>query len=98
MEYRLVYHPDILKYDLPKIPNNIKHSLKRAIEERLLNDPIYAGKPLRQSLRGHRKMRAGDYRVVYRIDGDLIIILKIGHRHDVYSKVLSRIHWPTSHN
>ncbi|MEW6008725.1 MAG: type II toxin-antitoxin system RelE/ParE family toxin [Candidatus Omnitrophota bacterium] len=98
MEYELVYHPDILKYDLPKIPQNIKVTIKRAIEERLLNDPIAVGSPLRQSLKGYRKLRVGDYRVIYKIQGKLIMILKIGHRKEVYTKVFVRLGWSHHHN
>ncbi len=91
MIYKLIYHPDILKYDLPEIPKNIKETICKAIEERLLHDPILFGEPLRKSLKGHRKLRVGDYRIIYRIDHNQIIILKIGHRKDVYDKVSSRI-------
>lgn len=89
--YNLIYHPDVLKYDLHKIPQNIKGTIRRAIEERLLTDPVLFGRPLRQSLKGHRKLRVGDYRIIYRIDCDKIIILKIGHRKEVYNKVSNRI-------
>lgn len=98
MDYELIYHTDILKQDLPKIPKNIKETKKRAIEERLLKDPIRTGRPLRQSLKGYRKLRVGDYRVIYKIAGSMIIILKIGHRKEVYVKVFPRINWPHSHN
>lgn len=94
MVYNLIYHPDILKYDLPRIPGNIKESIRKAIEERLLFEPVLFGEPLRQSLKGHRKLRVGDYRVIYRIRGSNIIILKIGHRKEVYGKVFSRLNWP----
>lgn len=91
MAYKLVYHPDIPKHDLPKIPRNIKEIIRRAIEERLVNDPFMYGEPLRQSLKGHRKLRVGDYRIIYRVQDREIIILKIGHRKDVYLKVFSRL-------
>lgn len=91
MAYRLLYHPDVLKHDLARIPRNIKETIRKAIEERLTQDPISAGQPLRQSLKGHRKLRVGDYRVIYRIGGNDIIILKIGHRKEVYIKVFSRL-------
>lgn len=93
MAYKLIYHPDIQKYDLPGIPKNIRESMRKAIEERLLFNPFLFGEPLRQSLKGHRKLRVGDYRVIYRIKGDDIIILKIGHRKEVYGKVFSRLNW-----
>jgi len=91
MAYKLLYHPDILKHDLPKFPQNIRQIIRRAIEERIAKEPFLAGEPLRQSLKGHRKLRVGDYRVIYRISGNEIIILKIGHRREVYSKVFSRL-------
>ena len=89
--YKVIYHPDIPKCDLFRIPQNIKETIRRAIEERLTPDPFMAGEPLRHSLKGHRKLRVGDYRVIYRVQGSTIIILKIGHRKDVYAQVFSRI-------
>lgn len=90
MAYTIIYHPDIPKEDLSGIPRNIKDTIMRAIETRLVSDPFLAGEPLRKSLKGHRKLRVGDYRVIYRVEGGKIIVLKIGHRKDVYSKVFSR--------
>jgi mRNA interferase RelE/StbE len=90
MTYRLLYH-SLVSEDIEELPENIKDRIKTAIESRLLPDPVRAGRPLRQSLVGHRKMRAGDFRVIYRVQGDMIVILKIGHRKDVYSKVEPRV-------
>jgi len=75
---------------LPGIPANIKETIRRAIEQRLIEEPILLGEPLRHSLKGHRKLRVGDYRIIYRISGRNIIILKIGHRKDVYAKIFQR--------
>ena len=58
--------------------------IKTAIEERLMVDPIGFGKPLRYSLKGHRRLRVGDYRVVYRIEKKTVVIIAIKHRKDVY--------------
>lgn len=91
MAYRLLYHPDVRKKDLAKIACNIKESICRAIEERLAHEPFLLGKPLRHSLKGHRRLQVGDYSIVYRIEGEDIIILTIGHRKEVYTKVLSRV-------
>ncbi len=90
MEYRPVYHQDI-PHDLAEIPGNIKSRIRKAIETRLLVDPISYGLPLRKSLQGHRKLRVGDYRIIYRIHGKEVIVLKIGHRRDVYPKILARL-------
>jgi len=86
MSYKLFYHPDVLKHDLAGIPKNVKDMIRRAIEERLLSDPVAFGEPLR-----HRKLRVGDYRVIYRFSGNQIFVLKIGHRKEVYLKVFSRL-------
>lgn len=91
MLYKVDYHPAVALDDLPSIPRNIRDRIRKAIETRLLPDPVMAGKPLRQSLKGHRKMRVGDYRVIYRVDSSKIIILKIGNRKEVYSRIFGRI-------
>ena len=89
--YTPIYHPDVLKEDLTGIPANIRSRIRKAIENRLMKDPIMFGQPLRQSLKGHRKLRVGDWRVIYRIEHSNIIILKIGNRKDVYQEVVRRV-------
>lgn len=91
MAYAAIYHPGVLLDDLPKIPQNVKETIRKAIETRLISDPSLVGEPLRRSLKGYRKLRIGDYRVIYRIKGNEVIILKIGHRREVYAKALSRL-------
>ena len=93
MEYSVTYHPEILHKDLPQIPQNIKATIRKAIERRLLIDPFTYGQPLRQSLKGYRKLRVGDYRVIYRVQRNEIVILKIGHRREVYGRVFPRLTW-----
>lgn len=92
MLFEVIYHPEVKTKDIPGIPKNVHDRIRKAIEERLLESPVSAGKPLRQSLKGHRKMRVGDYRVIYRVDEELekIYILIIGNRRDVYSKIFKR--------
>lgn len=90
MIFRLIYHP-LAAEDIESVPQNFKNRIKNVLEKRLLIDPVKAGRPLRQSLAGHRKMRVGDYRIIYRVEHHSIIILKIGHRKDVYDKVKPRI-------
>jgi len=90
MTWQVLYHPDVARKDLPKIPRNMRARLKRAVESRLLVDPILAGAPLRKDLTGYRKLRVGDYRIIYRVQEEEIRVLIIGHRRDVYSQVLDR--------
>lgn len=90
MIYKLIYHPDVKKTDLPKIDNPHKTMIKRAIEERLAVQPEAYGKPLQRSLKGYWKLRVGDFRVVFKIIGDEILILAVMHRKNIYSKVKKR--------
>ena len=80
----MIYHEEVLD-DVRSIPVNIRERIKSAIEGRIAVDPLKYGEPLRRSLAGHRKMRVGDYRVVYQIFGEEIRIWTIDHRKKVYS-------------
>ena len=90
MPFKLVYHHDVKKVDLPGIDRKNKARIKKAIEERLVNNPEVFGKPLQRTLKGYWKLRVGDYRVVYRISRKEIIILGIIHRKEIYRQVKKR--------
>lgn len=91
MTYSIYYHPDVKKTDLPKLPQNIRNRIRRAIENRLMANPVSYSAPLRKSLKGYRKLRVGDYRVIFRLDKTMIKVLIIGHRKDVYESTPSRM-------
>ena len=84
--YKVEYKKSVVKTDIPSLPRNIKLTIKTAIEERLIHDPIEFGKPLRYSLKGYRRLRVGSYRIVYKINADkyIVTISAIKHRKDVY--------------
>lgn len=84
--YQVEYLNIVVKEDIPFLPKSIRNTIKKAIETRLVIDPIGFGKPLRYSLKGHRRLRVGDYRIVYRIDveNNKVIIVAIKHRKDIY--------------
>lgn len=90
MAYRLQYHPAV-KGDISGFPKNIQRRLKKAIEGRLLAEPLHYGDPLKKSLAGYRKLRVGNYRIIYKLDKDTITILKIGHRKEVYGDAHHRL-------
>lgn len=49
MKWKVTYKKSIQK-DLKKISKDIQYIIKRAIEEKLMNDPLKFGLPLRRSL------------------------------------------------
>jgi len=91
MTFKLIYHPDVKKIDLPKIDSKSKTIIKRAIEKRLTTQPEMYGKPLQRTLKGYWKLRVGDYRIVFKISGSEIHILGIIHRKKIYQQVQKRI-------
>ncbi|MGQ0570723.1 MAG: type II toxin-antitoxin system RelE family toxin [Armatimonadota bacterium] len=81
----VVYRPEIAAEDLPDVPRNIRARIIRAIETRLMTEPARYGERLRRSLIGLWKIRVGDYRVCYAIEGHTVTMWAIRHRRDIYS-------------
>ena len=85
VKYKVIYQDLVVKCDILTISASVKPAIKRGIEECLMTDPIGFGKPLQYSLKGHRRLRINDYRIVYRIEPNdsTVIIVAIKHRKDV---------------
>ncbi len=83
--YRIEYSQDAAR-NIKKFPKNIQERIIRAIEERLWISPEEVGKPLVKQWKDHRRLRVGDYRVIYKIYQERIVvfIVEIDHRKDVY--------------
>ena len=84
--FQIEYLESVVDKDIPALPKTMRIRIKNAIETRLSIDPIGLGKPLRYSFTGHRRIRVGDYRIVYRMDMSkhTIVVVLIKHRKDVY--------------
>ena len=84
VKFTVSYHPAVMLEDVPKLSTSVQRRIKQAIEQKLTTFPEQFGKPLRRSLAGYRKLRVGDYRVVFRIEGRTVKIFLIQHRSVVY--------------
>jgi mRNA interferase RelE/StbE len=91
MPYAFKYHPSVKTDDLPLLNTDIKLRIKNAIETRLSSAPHEYGTPLRKTLKGYWKLRVGDYRVVYLIEDQSVLIIGIRHRKEVYRLMERRI-------
>lgn len=91
MPFSLKYHPSVRGQDLPLIDRRMKNRIRKAIEDRLQTAPQDYSDPLRKDLKGYRKLRVGDYRVVFKIIGTEIWILGIRHRKSVYKDISTRL-------
>lgn len=89
--FDVVYHYLVVRDDIPKLSDEVKERIRRIIEERLTTYPDLYGKPLRRSLKGYRKLRVGDYRVIFKINKNTVKILIIQHRTAVYNQIKKRI-------
>ena len=81
---------DVALEDLGEMPQNIRARILRAIEQRLTTAPTRYGVRLQQSLTGLWKLRVGDCRVVYELEGARLSVWAIRHRKDVYPVVERR--------
>lgn len=91
MNFEIVYHESVAKEDIPRLSGSMKVLICRAIETRLMTHPEFYEKPLRQSLAGYRKLRVGDWRIVFRIERKKVKIFLIMHRSQVYKHAEKRI-------
>ena len=78
--YAIVHHPLVIAEDLTRIDPYWRHEIRDAVRAKLTTSPEVFGKPLRQSLAGHRALRVSDYRVVYRIEKKIVRIIAVIHR------------------
>lgn len=85
----LIEFDDAAKKDLAKLDKQVARRILAFLRKRVasLDDPRSIGEALKGSALGEFwKYRVGDYRIIANI-GDasvLILVLKIGHRSDVY--------------
>ncbi len=85
-KYKIEYLESVVQEDIPALSASARTLIKKAIEQRLALDPIGYGKPLRYSLKGHRRLRVSHYRVIYRIEvsTNKVIVVAVKHRKDIY--------------
>ena len=87
MEYSIEVRPAVLK-SLKRFPKKDLVRIKKKIEELGQNLP----EPNTTKMKGNNsfhKIRTGDYRIIYEIHEDRVVILivKVGHRKDVYKNL-----------
>lgn len=74
--------------DIRKLDGSVKKLIKKAIEDKLMSDPLTFGLPLRANLANLFKLRVGSYRIIYQIKKTEVVVLvvAVGHRRDVYDE------------
>jgi len=87
MQYSIEFRPSVLK-SLKRFPKRDLVRIKKKIDELASNLP----NPNITKMKGNNsfhKIRSGDYRIIYEIHEEKVVILivKIGHRKEVYKRL-----------
>ena len=82
MSYRVCFKKSVAR-DLRRLDkseaNRILDKLEKELPQKADSCPELSGR-----FTGLRKLRVGDYRVVFAIMGDSVLVTRIAHRRDVY--------------
>ena len=74
--------------ELRKLGPDVSRRILSFLDDRIrgANDPRQLGKALRGELGEYWRYRVGDYRILCKIEDEVLIVLvvKVGHRRDVY--------------
>ncbi len=84
--YELIYSPTALK-QLEKLEYNIKERIIIVLERLRIRPESCDIKKL-VGMQGYR-FRAGDYRIIFEMENDklIILVLQIGHRKNIYNNL-----------
>jgi len=83
MKWNIIYHKEV-ENDLKSIGSFAAKRILRAIDSKLTKAPLDFGHPLSSNLSPLRKLRVGDYRIVYQVTTHEVIVyvLAVGPRRD----------------
>jgi mRNA interferase RelE/StbE len=84
MKYSLLYTHKAVK-DIGKLDKSVKDRIGQTLL-RYKENPLYYAESLKDSSLGSYRFRIGDYRVVFDIEGNDIIILRVGDRKEIYKR------------
>ncbi|MFH1020662.1 MAG: type II toxin-antitoxin system RelE/ParE family toxin [Pseudomonadota bacterium] len=87
MIFSIEFRPSVLK-DIERFPKRDLMRIKKKIVDLSENLPDPATTKMKGNNSFH-KIRSGDYRIIYEIHSDRLVILvvKVGHRKDVYNNI-----------
>jgi mRNA interferase RelE/StbE len=84
VKYRLVYTHRAIR-DIDALELKVKQRIGKTLL-RYESDPLKYAEPLKQSELGSYRFRIGDYRVIFDLEGVQIVVLRVGHRREIYKR------------
>lgn len=82
MTYQALYTKSAFN-DIQQLDVVTKKRLKKKIEKYLENPLLHAKRLINTSL-GEYRWRIGNYRVIFDLKKNVVVVLKIGHRKEIY--------------
>lgn len=84
LEWKIEYDTRAIK-ELKKIPNELAKRNVKKISDVLISNP-HSDESLQGKFKGFYRYRVGDYRIIYRLEESVLVILvlRIAHRRDIY--------------
>jgi len=79
--YRIEYGPSALD-DLDRLPARERAQILRKIER--LEHGLHGNIKRLHEAEAKYRLRMGDYRILFDVEGDVIVIRRIGNRKDIY--------------
>jgi len=84
LKYRLVYTQKAVR-DIDKLDGAVKKRIGTTLL-RFKDNPLQYAERLTNSELGGYRFRIGDYRVIFDIEGNDIVVLRAGHRREIYKR------------
>ena len=95
MIWKVKIHRLVIEEDFKKLDAHQKKKIIKVIREKLSKDPEQYGEYLKGPYKNYYKLRIGEYRAIYRIIKDkvLVLVIKVGIRRDyeVYDELFHRL-------
>ncbi len=82
MPYQLIYTRKAYE-DIQQLDRVAQKRLAKKLEQ-FAQDPLKYSKKIHDPALGTYRFRVGDYRIVFDLDGNKIVILRVGHRREIY--------------
>jgi len=84
LSYRLVYTQKAVR-DIDRLDAGVKKRIGATLL-RFKDNPLQYAERLTDPELGGYRFRIGDYRVIFDIEGTDIVVLRVGHRKEIYKR------------
>jgi mRNA interferase RelE/StbE len=84
LSYRLVYTQKAAR-DIDRLDAGVKKRIGTTLL-RFKDNPLQHAERLTDPELGGYRFRIGDYRVIFDIEGNDIVVLRVGHRKEIYKR------------